>query len=69
MKIPVLIPARNEAAFIADTIASLPESTEPIVIPNGCSDETESIAIENGATIAADSQKERFLLFKLAFVI
>ena len=53
MNFPVLIPARNEAAHIANTLQALPPEAEPIVIPNGCNehDNTGEIAEEFGATV------------------
>jgi hypothetical protein len=55
MKTPVLIAARNEAAHIAKTLEALPVTVEPIVIPNGCVDNTAEIAARAGATIVKGS--------------
>lgn len=53
----ILIAARNEAAVIGNLVDSLQQQTYPralydiIVIPNNCSDQTETIAIAHGAKI------------------
>lgn len=57
MKTPVLIPARNEAEHIGRTLKGLPTDVEPIVIPNGCTDETETIVEQIGATIIRSSSE------------
>ena len=52
MAIPVLIPARNEAEHIANALHRLPaDSTEPIVLANGCTDNTIEIARGFGVTV------------------
>ena len=52
MRIPILIAARNEASWIGRTLDSLPrDGVEPIVIPNGCTDNTAEIAESFGATV------------------
>lgn len=52
MKTPVLIAARNEQAGIARLLTHLPADTvEPVVIANGCIDDTASVAREFGATV------------------
>lgn len=44
-KIPVLIPAHNEAILLGNTLAALPSgSTEPIVLANACKDATADVA-------------------------
>ncbi len=50
-RVPVLIPARNEAKCISRTLESLPGSVEPIVITNDCVDNTAEIAGNLGATV------------------
>lgn len=57
MKTPVLIAARNEAEHIGNTVRSLPDEVEAIVIPNGCYgyDRTAAIADEHGATVLEGS--------------
>lgn len=51
MSIPILIPARNEASNIEQTLARIPRGAEPIVIPNGCTDRTEELARQSGAQV------------------
>lgn len=52
MPLPVLIAARNEAPWMGRTLDSLPrDGVEPIVIPNGCIDDTAAIAESFGATV------------------
>lgn len=51
MQTPVLIPARNEAAVIGRTLESLPRDCDPIVIANGCTDNTAQIADSYGVTV------------------
>ena len=52
MKIPVIIPAYNEEALLSRALDSLPaDIVEPIVIPNGCEDQTEAVALASGATV------------------
>src|SRR3990167_8107104 len=54
MKVPVLMPARNEAVSIGrslDALASQRLEVEPIVIVNGCTDNTAEVAIDRGATV------------------
>jgi len=51
MNTPVLIAARNEAEHIGRSLAALPRDVEPIVIPNGCEDNTAEIARDYGATV------------------
>ncbi|HVS58619.1 MAG TPA: glycosyltransferase [Candidatus Saccharimonadales bacterium] len=52
MPLPVLIAARNEAQWLRGTLTSLPrDGVEPIVIPNGCTDDTAAIAENFGATV------------------
>ncbi len=43
MNISVIIPAHNEEKYIADTIRSIPEQVETIVVANGCTDKTEDV--------------------------
>jgi glycosyltransferase involved in cell wall biosynthesis len=53
MKTPVLIPAFNEARYIASTLESLPQDlTDPIVIVNGSTDNTAEIAASFGARVS-----------------
>ena len=47
---PVLIAARNEPN-IGRTLAALPDEAWPIVLPNGCTDNTAEIAASLGATV------------------
>lgn len=56
LKTPVLIPARN-APFVGETIAALGEAAWPIVVPNGCTDDTAAIAEGAGATIVPCEQE------------
>lgn len=65
MATPVLIAARNEAAHIGKTLAALPRNTEPIVIPNGCTDETETIAEQLGVTVIKDSPEGKMPALQL----
>lgn len=51
MLTPVLIPARNEEEHIAQALSSLPKDIEPIVLANGCTDNTVAIAHGFGATV------------------
>lgn len=52
MKTPVLIAAYNEAAYIGSTLDALDKRTcEPVVIANGCDDETAAIARSFGASV------------------
>lgn len=55
MSVPVLIPARDEAAHIVKTLESLPKEAEPFVIPNGCTDETAALAGQYGAVVLEGS--------------
>jgi hypothetical protein len=66
MSIPVLIPARNEAAHIATTLGSLPEEAEPFVIPNGCIDDTAAIAEGLGATVLNGSPEGKLPALQFA---
>lgn len=61
MSLPVLIPARNEADHIGRALAGLPREVEPIVLPNGCTDNTAEIAREYGATVLPDLQEGKLL--------
>ncbi|HSX05344.1 MAG TPA: hypothetical protein VLF69_02660 [Candidatus Saccharimonadales bacterium] len=49
-KIPALIAARN-APRVGETVSALADTAWPIVIPNGCTDDTAEIAERAGATI------------------
>ncbi|NQT33914.1 glycosyltransferase [bacterium] len=56
MKFSVIIPARNEQAFIADCLKSIhraarsyPEQVQTIVVINRCSDDTEEISRSSDA--------------------
>lgn len=52
MKTPVLIPARNEAASLGTLLDALPAgSVDPIVIANGCEDDTADVASGYGASV------------------
>lgn len=51
MYTPVLIPARNEATGIQRCLDSLPDDVTPIVIVNGCTDNTAKIAREAGSLV------------------
>jgi hypothetical protein len=66
MTIPVLIPARNEAAHIATTLGSLPEEAEPFVIPNGCVDDTAVIAEDFGVTVLNGSPEGKLPALQFA---
>ena len=58
MKTPVLIAARNEADSLARTLERMPQSVEPIVIPNGCIDATREIARRYGSVTVIGSPEE-----------
>lgn len=47
----MLIAARNEANSISRTLEMLTPQADPIVIPNGCTDQTAQVAEQYGATI------------------
>lgn len=51
MSLPILIPARNEAEFIGNTLDTLPDDVQPVVLANGCQDDTAEIARATGATV------------------
>ena len=51
MKTPVLIAARNEAEHLDALFQHMPADAEPIVIPNGCDDNTAEIAANYGAVV------------------
>ena len=51
MHIPVLIAARNEENFLPRTLDSLPTNVEPIVVTNGCTDQTIDVAHSAGVTV------------------
>lgn len=57
MKPKILIPAHKEAAYIGSLLHALPSQTcEPIVLANGCEDETAGIASAYGATVFETEQ-------------
>jgi glycosyltransferase involved in cell wall biosynthesis len=54
--VSIVIPAHNEAAVLADNLARLLAGTEPgefdvIVVPNGCTDQTASVARSCGVRV------------------
>ncbi len=52
MNYPIIVPAKNEAESINDTLESLPQiGIEPIVVANGCTDDTAKIARLFGAQV------------------
>jgi glycosyltransferase involved in cell wall biosynthesis len=51
LPLPILIAARNESRNIAATLQALPRDAEPIVLANGCTDDTAEIASSYGATV------------------
>lgn len=51
MNTPVLIAARNEAENIGRTLKCLPRNIEPIVLANGCEDNTVNIARDFGVRV------------------
>ena len=56
--IKVIIPAFNEEKSIGKVIQDIPKSvSEIIVISNNSTDETEKVAIENGATVLSENRK------------
>ena len=64
MKFSIVIPARNEEAYIVPCLESIcraarpyPGQVEIIVVLNRCTDATERIALEYGARIARDDSK------------
>lgn len=59
--LPVLIPARNEAAVIKRTLNSLPHQVEPIVVANDCTDNTVEIAEKFGATVIEQEKGGKLL--------
>ncbi|MFI5271004.1 MAG: glycosyltransferase [Candidatus Saccharimonadales bacterium] len=66
MSVPVLIPARNEAAHIANTLDALPRDVEPIVIPNGCTDYTAEIAEDFGVSVLRGSEEGKLPALQFA---
>ncbi len=50
----VILPARNEQAAIGRVLRDLPPVAEAIVVDNGSTDATASIAAEMGATVVAE---------------
>lgn len=65
MRTPVLIAARNEAHIIGKTLGRLPDNVEPIVIPNGCEDNTAGIARTIGATVLEGSPEGKMLALQM----
>lgn len=61
MSTPVLIPARNEAEYISQTLSTLTRSTEPIVISNGSLDATADIARTFGVTVIENDVEGKFV--------
>lgn len=64
MKFSILIPARNEEAFLPTCLASIAEASknvtggvQTVVCVNRCTDRTEQIARDFGATIVHDDSK------------
>lgn len=55
-RLPVLIPARNEADCIARTLESLPVDVEPIIITNNCTDDTTKVAEGFGVTVLKNDE-------------
>jgi glycosyltransferase involved in cell wall biosynthesis len=53
----VILPALNEAAAITWVLERMPAGYHPIVVDNGSTDATASIAREMGATVVAESVK------------
>lgn len=66
MKVPVVIPARNEAEHIATTLGAMPEAAEPIVIANGCTDDTAAIAEAHGALVLESPVEGKLPALQLA---
>lgn len=64
MKITVVIPAHNEAKYIARCLRSINAQVTPagvevetIVVLNRCTDDTQGIATSLGATVVVDDRK------------
>lgn len=64
MKFSIIIPARNEAAFIGKGLAAIrraaagyPGEVETIVVINRCTDDTERMAVEAGAVIVREEAR------------
>lgn len=68
MAIPVLIPARNEEAFIGSALAGLNREHEPIVIANACEDATARVAEKFGATVLSMEEGGRILALQEAIM-
>lgn len=66
MSVPVIIPARNEAEHIATTLQALPPDVEPYVVPNGCKDETATIAESCGAVVLHGSTEGKIPALQFA---
>src|SRR3989344_7650631 len=64
MKLVVIIPAYNEERTIGDVVKSIPNvngrisKTEVLVVKDGSTDNTEKIALENGARVVSHSSNK-----------
>lgn len=66
MSTPVLIPARNEEAFIGRTLNHLVgQDVDPIVITNGCVDNTAQIAASFGVRVISSEECGRIPALQL----
>ena len=64
MKFSIIIPARNEEAYISKTLQSIENQDyidyETIVVANGCTDNTAAVAEKYGSRPAAPDQRGFF---------
>lgn len=52
MEFSVIIPAHNEESYIEKTLSSIPKTIKVVVVCNGCTDSTESIAKNHAKVIS-----------------
>ncbi len=70
MNTPVIIAAHNESAGLAKTLDRLTNDVEPIVVANGCNDDTAEIAQAFGATVIEleEKSKTRAIQYALGYL-